>query len=622
MFIRTKNLTVTYLDEKRPILRNVSLQIGSDERVLLLGPSGAGKSTLLYAFAGLVPRAIEARLSGSVYLDGRPVTEWTPAQVAMRLGYVFQEPDSQFCMLYPEDEIAFGLENLGWDPVFMRTAVTRSFERVGLSKAIQETRIDRLSGGQQQRLALACILAQEPKMLLLDEPTALLDPRGRRLVVDTVFSLADDGKGIIVVEHLLDPWLELLERVVVLDRRGELVADDTPQVVFARHRSALEELGVWLPQGVSSAGQPSAEGAEPGSSRGPREYGTSVTPNVGERAGADQPAPRSTPQLTGHSASHAPHSTSRFTPHSRPHHAPASTPRSAQPKTTSALSVVEVRAGYREGQTVLHHVSLEVGRGEFWALIGPNGSGKSTLAKTLIRMLQPSVGEVRLQGIPVNKLRTRELTRHIAYVFQNPEHQFVTDTVWGEINYSLKQAGVPESERADRIHAALAHFGLEEHMASNPFALSGGQKRRLAVAAMLQSKAPLLVLDEPTFGQDRHHAHQLMQTIAALHADGVAVLMLTHDMDLVDLYAEKVAVLCEGRLVFSGPVADLWARADDVAGWGLELPLRLSVSGCGGKGLSRRTSEGLSRPGNEELSQPGMEEASRCGMEEVTERVE
>lgn len=520
MFIRTEHLTVAYVGEERAVLQDVSVQIGADERVLLLGPSGAGKSTLLHALAGLVPRAIEARVTGKVYLDGRPVTEWTPAQVAARLGFVFQEPETQFCMLYPTDEVAFGLENLNVERAAMPALIEDSFARVDLPETARKTRIDRLSGGQQQRLALGAVLAQEPEMLLLDEPTALLDPQGRKLVVDTVYRLTAAGKGVIVVEHVLDPWLDLLERVIVIGDAGQIVADDAPRVVFGKYRSLLDSLGVWLPS-AAVAGAVSA----PGHRR------SQPTEPSAEGRRADGPA---------------------------------------------AMSLRNVNASYGDGQPVLRDISLQVEAGEFWALIGPNGSGKSSLAKTLIRMLEPSSGEVHLQGQPVSRLRTRQLTSHIAYVFQNPEHQFVTDTVWGELNYSLRQAGVPDDERAQRVRAALARFGLEEHAASNPFGLSGGQKRRLAVAAMLQANAPLLVLDEPTFGQDRRSAGELMETIAALYADGVAVLMLTHDMNLVDEFADKVAVLQRGELVYAGSVSDLWRRPEELTAWGLELPTRLA----------------------------------------------
>lgn len=511
MLIRTERLTVTYLDADRPVLQNVDLQIAADERILLLGPSGAGKSTLLHALAGLVPRAIEAHVTGQVLLEDRPVTAWTPAQVASRLGFLFQEPETQFCMLYPADEVGFGLENLAVEPAAMPAIIAESFARVGLSEGAQQTRIDRLSGGQQQRLALASILAMNPSMLLLDEPTALLDPAGRRLVVETVHDLAQEGHGIIVVEHLLDPWLDLLERVILLDETGQIILDDTPEVLFSRHRSRLDTLGVWLPERVVSP-----VGKVPAS---PRQE-------------------RSTP-----SASKSP-----------------------------VLTLSHLSASYGEGPPVLRDISLEVHPGQFWALVGANGSGKSSLAKTLIGMLAPSHGEVRLQDRPVSSLHTRELTEHIAYVFQNPEHQFVTDTVWSEILYSLRQAGVPEEARAGQVRKVLERFGLAEHAASNPFALSGGQKRRLAVAAMLQAGAPLLVLDEPTFGQDFRHAQELMQTISMLHDEGVAIFMLTHDMDLVDAYAERVAVLHDGRLVYAGEVAPLWSREEDLLRWDLELP--------------------------------------------------
>lgn len=511
VLIRAEALTVTYLDAERPVLHDINLQIASHERILLLGPSGAGKSTLLRALSGLVPRAVEAEVIGQVLLDGRPVLEWTPAQVAARLGFLFQEPETQFCMLDPVDEVAFGLENLAVEPDVMPERIAESFMRVGLPERAQKTRIDCLSGGQQQRLALAAVLALRPSMLLLDEPTALLDPAGRRLVVETVFKVAEEGLGFIVVEHLLDPWLDLLERVIVLDARGRIVLDDTPHAAFSRHRSRLQSLGVWLP-------------------------GTSV-----RRRSTMAPPPQREMSVTG--ATQEP-----------------------------LLSLKRVTAAYDDGEPVLLDVSLDVFPGQFWALVGTNGSGKSSLAKTLIGMLRPMSGEVLLKGRDVSRIPTKELARHVAYVFQNPEHQFVTDTAWSEIQFSLREAGIPQQERVQKGREVLERFGLTLHAAANPFALSGGEKRRLAVAVMLVSGAPLLVLDEPTFGQDRRHAMELMETIARLHAQGMAVLMLTHDMDLVDAYAERVAVLHEGKIVYSGSVSELWSRRADLFRWGLELP--------------------------------------------------
>lgn len=531
MFVQTEQLTVTYLDDEKPVLQNVSLQIGPEERVLLLGPSGAGKSTLLHAFSGLVPRAIEAHVEGNVFVDGKPVTQWSPAEVATRLGFVFQEPDTQFCMLYPTDEVAFGLENLKENPDAMSAVIDNSFSQVNLPGDARQKRIDLLSGGQQQRLALASVLAQNPTMLLLDEPTALLDPGGRRQVVDTVYSVVSRGKGVIVVEHLLDPWLDLLGRVIVIDHSGRVVADDIPSIVFNKKRSLLHELGVWIPRNPDQS--------DPQSST--RSKFSSPIGAFPKKVSVGKPEP-------------------------------VDNGRALAP----VLSLTNVTAGYREGEHVLRDINLRVQKGEFWALIGPNGSGKSTLAKLLIRMLVAKEGRVKLGTHDVSQMPTKQLTRNVAYVFQNPEHQFVTDTVWSEINYSLKQAGVPDSKRAERIRTTLIEFGLENHMENNPFALSGGQKRRLAVAAMLQANAPLLVLDEPTFGQDRHHAHQLMKTISQLHSSGIAVLMLTHDMDLVDEYAEKVAVMHDGKIVYSGAVEELWSHRERLVNWDLELPTKMN----------------------------------------------
>ncbi|WP_306211915.1 ABC transporter ATP-binding protein [Actinoplanes sp. RD1] len=424
-------------------VRGVDLHISSGERVLLLGPSGAGKSTLLAALAGLLP-ADSGESEGTVEVNGRP-------------GILFQDPQTQLVMARSGDDVAFGLENIGVPAAQIWPRVSDALDRVGFPYPINRA-THALSGGEQQRLALAGVLALRPGLVLLDEPTANLDPAGAALVSGALAASLPAGTTLIVVEHRVFP---AVDRVVVLSPGGGVEADGAPEVVFAGHGPRLAEAGVWVP---------------------------------------GYPLPR-------HPAAAAP--------------------------STSLVRASEAAVSSR-----LPPTDLTVRAGEAVAVTGPNGAGKSTLALLLGGLLAPTSGRVSAfdDPRPPHKWRAATLVQRIGSVFQSPEHQFVTSRVYDELALGPRRLGRPlgiVAELLDRLRlSALAE--------ANPYTLSGGEARRLSVATALATAPRLLVLDEPTFGQDRRTWIELVALLAALRDEGHGIAAVTHDDAFVSSLADRV----------------------------------------------------------------------------------
>jgi energy-coupling factor transporter ATP-binding protein EcfA2 len=527
--IEVDDLSVHYPRAAQPSLRGVTLSVERGETLLLLGPSGSGKSTLGLCLTGLVPASIPARMEGRIRLDGQDAALLSVAQRTAAIGMVFQDPEAQFCMLTVEDEVAFGLENLATPPEEMDGRIAEALALVGLSERRRE-RVDRLSGGQKQRLSLACALARRPAILFLDEPTANLDPQTRHEFFQFLHTLRRERPALtmLIVEHILDDLITLVDRVALLQSDGRLLAVGSPAQVFDARDDELDALGIWLPQVTALAHKL-------------RRLGLLISPlplTVEQAAASLDPllAQRSLPSLQS--------------------------PRGTSAPAAPAVEVRNLSFRYPHGLDVLRDVSLTVPAGSFFALVGPNGAGKTTLSAHLADILRPPPGRVQILGDDIATLTTAQITERVGYVFQNPEHQFVEQRVDQELAYSLRLRKRPPQEIEATVAQLLDAFGLETLRARNPFALSQGQKRRLSVATMLAVGQRILVLDEPTFGQDRHTAHALMERLCALHAQGVTLLIITHDMQLVADYAQSAAVLCEGRLRYVGPTAQLFMQAD------------------------------------------------------------
>ncbi|NJC71077.1 ABC transporter ATP-binding protein [Planosporangium thailandense] len=451
-------------------VRGVDLRVEHGERVLLLGPSGAGKSTLLAAAAGLLPQD-SGEQEGHVTVDGRD------ARAARdRVGIVFQDPQTQLVMARAGDDVAFGLENRGVPPAEIWPRVDAALTRVGFPYG-RDRHTGALSGGEQQRLALAGVLALAPGLLLLDEPTANLDPAGAAQVREVLATL---DTTVVLVEHRVADVVPLVDRVVVLSPGGGVVADGVPETVFAEHGAALAAQGVWVP-GVA----PSQRRA----GRAPGEVALSGQGLTRRHPGADR----------------------------------------------AALSGVDV----------------EVRRGEVLAVLGANGSGKSTLALLLGGLLRPTGGRVVAAAdpaVPPHRWRAATLARRIGSVFQNPEHQFVTNRVRDELALGPRRVGRDPVPIVDEL---LARLRLDRLAAANPYTLSGGEQRRLSVATALATAPEVLVFDEPTFGQDLRTWRELVDLLAELRDAGRAIVTVTHDGDLVDAVADRHVLLSHDPEGFS-----------------------------------------------------------------------
>ncbi len=442
-----------------PVLEGVYLSIEPGERVLLLGASGSGKSTLLQAWAGVLGGSDEGDQTGSLTVDGAPVGD-----VRGRVGLLLQDPDAQLVLARARDDVAFGPENLGVPAAQIAERVDSSLRAVGLALSAEDEGAQ-LSGGERQRLALAGALALEPAALLLDEPTAQLDPTGVEVVARAVAELVRDrALTLVVVEHRVDVWAALVDRVIVLDA-GRVLADGPIADVLAEQGAALAARGVWVP------------GREP------------------------------------------------------EHPPAASAPLGEVLVRTTGLDVQP--AG---GEPIRLACDLEVRAGEVVALTGPNGSGKSTLLLTLAGLLAPAAGSVEAlgEGAP-REWSSADLAARFGVVFQNPEHQFVAATVRDELAVGRAEAS--------RVETLIGRLGLAHLASASPFALSGGEQRRLSVATALASSPPVLLLDEPTFGQDARTWAELAALLAEHRDAGGAIIMATHDRALIAALGAREVVL-------------------------------------------------------------------------------
>ncbi|MDF2855560.1 MAG: hypothetical protein K0Q87_1411 [Neobacillus sp.] len=507
--------------EDRDIFKQLSFSIDKNETVLLLGPSGSGKSTLAYCLNKLYPEAVDGVMNGELTFEGRLLEKYKPGEINQKIGMVFQDPDSQFCMLTVEEEIAFGLENFNIPRADMEAKIDRVLEIVGMKEFKQAT-IHTLSGGQKQKLAFACVLALKPEVIILDEPTANLDPISSQELVETIALLKREFHfTLIVIEHKLDNWLEIINRCLVMDSSGTIIFDGEPTSCFREYAPFLQKEGIWLPKVV--------------------EAGLKAN-NTGNFTGDYLP-------LTMKELVDGLEGCVDFN-------------KKKKKLCQSSKPILEVTNLHARG--LLKDINFSIHEGEMVALVGSNGSGKTTLSKCLAGLLPTSRGEVRFQGVLLSNWKEQELWKRLGYVFQNPEHQFITDSVYDEIAFGLDQKEI--------VPTTLKKMGLENHTNAHPFSLSQGQKRRLSVATMLVHDQDLLILDEPTFGQDVITATEIMRVLEEKARHSSSVLMITHDMEQVEQYADRVLVLAEGELIFSGTTESLWENPDVLARARLTLP--------------------------------------------------
>ncbi|RMB82394.1 ABC transporter ATP-binding protein [Streptomyces shenzhenensis] len=509
--------------------------------ILLLGPSGCGKSTLLLALSGLIPASIDAELRGTILCAGIDTQTVKAGQLATHVGVVLQDPDAQVVTGTLLDEVCFGLENLLAPTEDIEPRALAALRQVGLAETREQALRPptELSGGGRQRLAIACALALDPSVLLLDEPTANLDPAASAEFYSTLAALSGRSRTVVLIEHELDDALELADRVVVLSRTGTVTHDGTPAEVFGQHGRELLERGVWLP----------------------------IATQMALRLGLDSDPNRALPLTAAELDSILDETPPQL------HVVERDRPQGGLDDATAAIHInvsgARVALG---GAEVLHGIDLSIAVGEFLAIAGVNGAGKSTLTRAIAGLVPLRSGTIDLDGIPVADMHAHRLGEQVGYVFQNPEHQFLARTVREEIGYGLRVRSRPDAEITERVEAMLDRFDLRRYADLNPFLLSHGEKRRLSVATALITEPRILILDEPTFGQDHERATEIIRVVDELGATGITILMVTHDMQLIADHAHRIVVLADGALLREGPTADVLRDEALIERAGLRMP--------------------------------------------------
>lgn len=490
-------------------LKGLSLEVEKGEVLAVMGHSGAGKTTLALTLAGIIPQRVPGAFKGRVEVLGMSTLKVDVTEIAKRTAIVFEDPEIQFVMSSVEDEIALALEPLRLAREEMRERIEWSLELVGLDKSFLSRSPLQLSGGEKQRVAIAAAIAREPELLILDEPTSDLDPVGKEEVVAAVRRLTSElDTTVVLIEHEPEYVAEFADRVAVLEE-GRVKLEGEPGEVFSRVEE-LKSCGVYPPE-VSEIS-----------------IGLGLRPVYR----FEQAIELLKSSLRGFK------------------------PVSFEERNSFGSALVECRDvhyAYPNGVRALKGVSLEIRSGELVALVGPNGGGKTTLAKVMSGLLKPSSGEVRVLGRRVEEYDRLTLSTLVGYVYQNPDHQIFNKTVYEEVAFGLKLRRLPESEVRRRVLRALELFELKGLEGEHPFFLSKGEKRRLALASVYVLDPKVLIVDEPTTGQDMKFNELLFTTLRKLTEEGRAVVVVTHSIPLAARYADRFVVVKDGKVAASGP---------------------------------------------------------------------
>ncbi|GGN92298.1 putative ABC transporter ATP-binding protein [Streptomyces albiflavescens] len=531
--IRFEDVSVTYDGAAEPTVRGVDFEVPEGELVLLVGPSGVGKSTVLGAVSGLVPHFTGGTLRGRVTVAGRDTRTHKPRELADVVGTVGQDPLSHFVTDTVEDELAYGMESLGLAPDVMRRRVEETLDLLGLA-ALRDRPIATLSGGQQQRVAIGSVLTPHPRVLVLDEPTSALDPAAAEEVLAVLQRLVHDlGTTVLMAEHRLERVIQYADQVVLLPSPGAAPLLGTPSEVMAVSPVyppvvGLGRLADWSPLPLTV--------------RDARRRAGALREGLAEVAG--DTAPRADSAVIPPSPSR-PHSTSRLSRLLR-----RATPTAPAPAQTAVIESLAVRRGRVEA---LRRVDLTAAPGEAIALMGRNGAGKSTLLGALVGLVEPAAGSVRVGGAVPHRTAPRELIRRVGLVPQEPRDLLYADTVTAECAAADHDAGAEPGTCRALVSELLPGIADDTH----PRDLSEGQRLALALAVVLTARPPLLLLDEPTRGLDYAAKARLVTVLRGLAAEGHAIVLATHDVELAADLAHRVVILADGEIVADGPTAEV-----------------------------------------------------------------
>lgn len=510
--ISFRNFSFQYRAQKRPTLTDIDLEIYPGERVLIAGPSGSGKSTLAGCINGLNPFSNPGACTGTLTVDGVDAPHSSLFELSAHVGTVLQDPDGQFIGLTVGEDIAFALENSCTPQDEMHAITRHAAELVGIENHLGYAPHE-LSGGQKQRVSLAGVMVDQVRILLFDEPLANLDPAAGKQAIELIDEIQKKtDTTVLIIEHRLEDVLWRNVDRIVLVNGGTILADLRPDELLSG--SLLAENGIREPLYVTAL----------------RYAGVDITPDK-------HPAHVDSLVLDDTDTQKL---RDWFTARPRP---------AAQPEREPLLEVKGLSFGYQKGQQTLRDVSFSIGKGEMVSIVGRNGAGKSTLSKLICGFETPDAGEIFLNGKPLAEENIRRRAQHIGYVMQNPNQMISKTMIYEEVALGLQRSGLTEEQIREKVDATLRVCGLYPFRNWPISALSFGQKKRVTIASVLVLDPELILLDEPTAGQDFRHYTDIMEFLRGLNARGVTVVMITHDMHLMLEYTRRALVFCDGRLI-------------------------------------------------------------------------
>ncbi|NLE46071.1 MAG: ATP-binding cassette domain-containing protein [Chloroflexi bacterium] len=520
---------VSYAYPRSPglVLRDVSLEIGEGEFIGVIGPTGAGKTTLCLSLNGIVPQFHGGRFFGRITVADLDTLTNPVATLARHVGQVFEDPETQLVATSVENEVAFALENtcVPREEILRRIPVVLDATRLS---GAEKRHPQELSGGQKQRLAIAAALALQPQLLVLDEPTSQLDPVGEQDVFATVSALNRSyGVAVLLVSHASEQLAEYADRILLL-AEGQVIAIGTPGEIFSRV-DLLDQYHVRPPQVTRILHILRQRGVEQQALPVSYEEGRATLVRLGHQCGVAVPAiPSSSPDV------------------SRP----------------TIISVRDVHFDYADGTPALRGVSLDIRKGEYVLIAGQNGAGKTTLVKHLVGLLQPKQGTVIADGRDTRATRVSALARRIGYVAQNPDTQIFSSTIGDEVGFALRHTGYRDEEVEVRVTESLETMGLLDRRDAHPLSLPRGDRAAVVIAAVLALRPEVIILDEPTTGQDYQGALTVLEMTRRLHRAGKTVIVITHHLYLMPEYAERVVVLSEGKVLLDAPIREAFHAID------------------------------------------------------------
>jgi len=529
--IEVEALSYSYPNADVKALSGIDLSIEEGEFILLTGPSGCGKTTFSRCLNGLIPHFYNGELEGGVTVNGLDVRDHPTSKLALNVGLIFQNPDNQIFALTVEKDVAFGLENLGIERSKMFEELDWALGATGISH-LRERGTHQLSGGQKQRLAIASILAMRPRVLVLDEPTSFLDPIGAERTFQVLDVLnREHGITVILIEHRVDIATKYVDRVVLFSD-GRVKSVGPPEEVFLQEGTRLT--GVGIPKLVE------------------------LSRRLIDRGMAFKNIPLS-PQAfldqleTMASLRHLERVRDRIE---------GLDDFAGEYRMSPVIEVEGVSYAYPSGVDALRDVSLTIHKGEFVAIMGENGAGKTTLVKHFNGLLRPLSGRIVVDGNDIADASIASLARKVGLVFQNPDDQLFSENVEAEVSFALENFGFEKDVIAKRIDWALNLLDLERYRRSSPFILSGGERKRVALASVLAWDPEVVVLDEPTIGQDYAQKEKLRHFLMHLRAQGKTTIIVTHDVEFVAECQPRIVLMAEGGIIADGTTKEIMTDID------------------------------------------------------------